>query len=88
MPVIRDLVVDMSQFFNQYRAVKPYLIRHDANRKSNTAKARAARPARRLVRMHPVRLLFRRLPVVLVEPGKIPWPGRVAASLALARRLA
>ncbi len=30
MPVIRDLVVDMSQFFNQYRAVKPYLIRHDA----------------------------------------------------------
>jgi succinate dehydrogenase / fumarate reductase, iron-sulfur subunit len=29
MPVIRDLVVDMSQFFHQYRAVKPYLIRHD-----------------------------------------------------------
>jgi len=29
MPVIRDLVVDMSQFFHQYRAVKPYLIVHD-----------------------------------------------------------
>jgi succinate dehydrogenase / fumarate reductase iron-sulfur subunit len=29
MPVIRDLVVDMSQFYHQYRAVKPYLIRHD-----------------------------------------------------------
>lgn len=29
MPVIRDLVVDMSQFFHHYRAVKPYLIRHD-----------------------------------------------------------
>jgi succinate dehydrogenase / fumarate reductase iron-sulfur subunit len=27
--VIRDLVVDMSQFYHQYRAVKPYLIRHD-----------------------------------------------------------
>ena len=29
MPVIRDLVVDMSQFFQHYRAVKPYLIVHD-----------------------------------------------------------
>lgn len=26
MPVIRDLVVDLSQFYQQYRAVKPYLI--------------------------------------------------------------
>lgn len=29
LPVIRDLVVDMSQFYHQYRAVKPYMIRHD-----------------------------------------------------------
>ncbi|HID49935.1 MAG TPA: succinate dehydrogenase iron-sulfur subunit, partial [Chromatiales bacterium] len=28
MPVIRDLVVDMSQFFHHYRAVKPYLTVH------------------------------------------------------------
>ena len=28
-PVIRDLVVDMSQFYQQYRAVRPYLVRHD-----------------------------------------------------------
>ncbi|MCK7583089.1 MAG: succinate dehydrogenase iron-sulfur subunit [Chromatiales bacterium] len=28
-PVIRDLVVDMTQFYEQYRAVKPYLVRHD-----------------------------------------------------------
>ena len=28
-PVIRDLVVDMSQFLHHYRAVKPYLIVHD-----------------------------------------------------------
>src|SRR5215210_7701987 len=26
LPVIRDLVVDMSQFFKQYHSVKPYLI--------------------------------------------------------------
>ena len=28
-PVIRDLIVDLSQFYEQYRAVRPYLIRHD-----------------------------------------------------------
>jgi succinate dehydrogenase / fumarate reductase iron-sulfur subunit len=27
--VIRDLIVDMEQFYRQYRAVKPYLINHD-----------------------------------------------------------
>ena len=29
MPIIRDLVVDMTQFFHHYRAVKPYMIVHD-----------------------------------------------------------
>jgi len=29
MPVIRDLVVDMSQFYHHYRAVDPHLIVHD-----------------------------------------------------------
>ena len=29
LPVIRDLVVDMSQFFKQYRSVKPYLMSDD-----------------------------------------------------------
>lgn len=29
MPVIRDLVVDMSQFYHHYRSVDPYLIVHD-----------------------------------------------------------
>lgn len=28
-PVIRDLVVDMDQFYNQYRAIRPYIIRKD-----------------------------------------------------------
>ena len=26
LPVIRDLIVDMSQFFKQYESIKPYLI--------------------------------------------------------------
>lgn len=29
LPVIRDLIVNMEQFYNQYRAVKPYLINND-----------------------------------------------------------
>jgi succinate dehydrogenase / fumarate reductase iron-sulfur subunit len=29
MPVVRDLVVDMSQFYHHYRAVQPYLTVHD-----------------------------------------------------------
>lgn len=29
LPIIRDLIVDMSQFFKQYHSIKPYLINHD-----------------------------------------------------------
>jgi succinate dehydrogenase / fumarate reductase iron-sulfur subunit len=29
LPVIRDLIVDMTQFFNQYYSIKPYLISND-----------------------------------------------------------
>jgi succinate dehydrogenase / fumarate reductase iron-sulfur subunit len=29
LPVIRDLIIDMDQFYQQYRAVKPYLIVND-----------------------------------------------------------
>jgi succinate dehydrogenase / fumarate reductase iron-sulfur subunit len=29
LPVIRDLVVDMTQFYRQYRAVDPYLVNKD-----------------------------------------------------------
>lgn len=29
MPVVRDLIVDLEQFYQQYRAIKPYLINND-----------------------------------------------------------
>jgi succinate dehydrogenase / fumarate reductase iron-sulfur subunit len=29
LPVIRDLIVDMTQFFTQYHSIKPYLINND-----------------------------------------------------------
>lgn len=31
LPVVRDLIVDMSQFYKQYEKVKPYLINDDKN---------------------------------------------------------
>ncbi|MGE0875846.1 MAG: succinate dehydrogenase iron-sulfur subunit [Burkholderiales bacterium] len=30
LPVIRDLIVDMTQFFKQYHSISPYVINHDA----------------------------------------------------------
>ena len=30
MPVIRDLIVDMTQFFKQYHSIKPYVVNHEA----------------------------------------------------------
>ena len=29
LPVVRDLIVDLTQFYRQYRAVKPWLINHE-----------------------------------------------------------
>ncbi|HJY77716.1 MAG TPA: 2Fe-2S iron-sulfur cluster-binding protein, partial [Burkholderiales bacterium] len=29
LPVIRDLIVDMTQFFKQYHSIKPYVINND-----------------------------------------------------------
>ncbi len=43
MPVIRDLIVDMSQFFNQYKKVKPYV----QNAQEPPAKERLQSPAER-----------------------------------------
>jgi hypothetical protein len=58
----------------------------------SAARARAAaiaagpRRAERALRVHPVRLLLDRLPLVLVEPGQVRRPGRPAAGLPLHRR--
>ena len=30
LPVIRDLIVDMTQFFKQYYSIKPYVVNHEA----------------------------------------------------------
>jgi succinate dehydrogenase / fumarate reductase, iron-sulfur subunit len=77
LPVIRDLIVDMTQFFKQYHSIKPFVVNEDAPPGARApAVAGRARGAERAVRMHPVRLLLDLLPVVLVEPGQVRGAGR------------
>ena len=87
LPVIRDLIVDMTQFFKQYHSIKPYVVNHDAPpERERLQSPRGARGAERPVRVHPVRLLLDLLPLVLVEPGQVRRPGGPAAGLPLHRR--
>jgi succinate dehydrogenase / fumarate reductase iron-sulfur subunit len=43
LPVIRDLIVDMTLFFKQYERIKPYLVNDAPARKRAPAVARRAR---------------------------------------------
>ena len=88
MPVVKDLVPDLSQIYAQYRSVKPWMQADtpappDAERlqsKEERAKTRWH------VGVHPVLLLLDRLPELLVERRPLSWPGRAAAGLSLDRR--
>ncbi len=89
LPVIRDLIVDMSQFFKQYHSIKPYLVNDTPPPEKERLQSPAERErARRPVRVHPVRVLLDRVPVVLVEPGQVRRPRRAARGVPLHRRLA
>ena len=82
LPVIRDLIVDMTQFFKQYHSIKPYLINDETAARAGTAAvAGRARRAQWSLRVHPVRLLFDLMPVVLVESRQVRRPGRTAQRL-------
>ena len=87
LPVMRDLIVDMTDFFKQYHSIKPYLINPTPPPGARTpAVDRAVSRARRGLRMHPVCLLFISLSELLVEPGQIRRAGGIAAGLSLSRR--
>ena len=87
LPVIRDLIVDMTQFFKQYHSIKPYLI----NDERPPEKERLQSPEERdelngALRVHPLRELLDGVPELLVEPRQVRRPGRPAAGLSLHRR--
>ena len=80
LPVIRDLVVDMGQFYAQYEKIKPYLLNNGQNPPAREhLQMPEQRETRRAVRVYSVRLLFDLVPVVLVEPGQVHRPGLLAA---------
>jgi succinate dehydrogenase / fumarate reductase iron-sulfur subunit len=64
MPVVKDLIPDLTQFYAQYAAVKPWL-----TTRSPAPPDREGRPGkdRPPVGVHPVCLLFNFLPELLVE---------------------
>ena len=84
LPVIRDLIVDMEPFYKQYRSIKPWLVNDDPEPEVERLQSPAGScTARRRLRVHPVRVLHDRVPVVLVEPGKIRRSGGAVAGIPL-----
>lgn len=116
--VVKDLVPDLTQFYKQYKSIKPYLQRetktedvrhlqivcthpftqlhdslsiHSADKIPGQRKpddASRSQEAGRALRMHSLRLLLYVMPLLLVELGRIPRPGRASTELSLAGRLA
>ena len=79
---MRDLVVDMSQFYNQYAKVQPYLV----NKEAPPAQERLQSPEERekldgLYECNTMRLLFDFVPIILVEPRQVHWPCWTSAGL-------
>ena len=85
MPVLKDLVTDLSGLYAQYELIEPVAAnRQPAPRPRTPPVARRAGATRRFVGVHPVLLLFDLLPELLVEPGQIPRPIHPVAILPLA----
>ncbi len=89
MPVVKDLVPDLSRIYAQY----PLDQALDAGRNPRPARRRTpakqgrTRQAGRNVGMHSVFLLLDRLSQLLVERRPLPRPGGAAGRLSLDRRL-
>ena len=66
LQVIKDLIVDMEPFFDNYRSVMPYLVNDEPAPKQERLQIyRGSRTLRRYHQVHPVRLLHHLLPILL-----------------------
>ena len=74
LPVVRDLVVDMTQFYRQYEKVSRISSTTRRRRPRNACRARGSRGAGRAVRVHPVRVLLHRCPSFWWNPDKFIGP--------------
>ena len=88
MPVVKDLVPDLTQFYAQYASVKPWLTTQYARAGGSRAAPVQGRPGkdRPAVGLHPLRLLFHLLPQLLVEFGQVPRTGCTAGCVSLDHR--
>ena len=87
MPVLKDLIPDLTGLYAQYELIEPWL----QNDQPPPDRERRQSPEERakldgLVGVHPVLLLLDLLPELLVEPGQLSRPVDPAAILPLARR--
>ena len=86
MPVVKDLVPDLTHFYAQYASIKPWIrTQSPAPDWRAPAVAGRAQEARWPVRVHPVCVLLDQLPELLVERRQVPRPGDPAAGLSLDR---
>ena len=71
MPVLKDLVPDLTGLYAQYALIEPWLQDGSAARRTASASSRprSAPKLDGLVGVHPVLLLLDLLPELLVEPG-------------------
>ena len=68
MPVVKDLVPDLTNFYAQHASIEPWLQTDLADAAEGMeAEPRRPREARRPLRVHPVRLLLDLVPELLVE---------------------
>ena len=87
MPVVKDLIPDLTHFYAQHESVMPWLETKTATPEHEWRQSIEDREkARRAIRMRDVRLLLDLLPQLLVERRPLPWPRRAAARLSLDRR--
>ena len=72
LPIIKDLVVDMSSFFSKYEVIKPYLITNSPppNHERIPVKWRC-RKVIRICKMHSLRMLHDKLPFYLTNENFI-----------------
>ena len=77
LPVIRDLIVDMTHFFNQYHSIRPYLINDTPPPEKE--RLRRPRPAKTVCTSASCARAVPFLPVVLVESGQVRRPGLLQA---------
>ena len=89
MPVVKDLVPDLTNFYAQHASIKPWLQTVSPTPQKEWKQSHDDRhKTRRPLRMHSVRLLLDLLPELLVEFGPLSRAGGAVAGEPLDRGLA